>query len=174
MPDELVAIGKVLRTVGLDGWCAVESFGKSFESIDLPVKVMVGLNQNVTRPVSIIEIQMRPKGIVCRFDGINDLQDAESIHDYLIFIDSKMLPPLQEQEFYHFELTGMAVISDDNRQIGIVKDVHNFPTTDSLEVQRKNGEIVLIPMNDDSIISIDKKQNRIVVNRSFLEELLNY
>ncbi|HEX3019953.1 MAG TPA: ribosome maturation factor RimM [Chitinispirillaceae bacterium] len=172
MPEELIAIGKILRAVGLDGLCAVESFGSSFDIMKLPMEVEIGLNEQTTQVSIIEEIQKRPKGPVCRFKGINDLQSAEKLRDYFIFISTERLPALDQQKFYHFELKGMAVYSDDNRQIGVVEEVYNFPTTDSLEVRRRDGELILVPMNDESIVSIDKKKRLIIVRLGFLEELL--
>lgn len=172
MSEELIAIGKVLRTVGLDGLCVIEPFGNTFGLLQLPVDVQIGLSENYTRPQIIEEIQERPKGFVCRFKGIDDLQTAEGIREYLIFIHTEQLPSLGTEQFYHFELKGMDVFSDHGQQIGFVEDVHNFPTTDSLEVRRRDGELILIPMNDDSLVSISKESRRVVVRQSFLEELL--
>lgn len=172
MPDELIAIAKLLRPVGLDGLCAVESFGKTLELLEIPFEVRVGLNGDETQKVLIEEIQSRPKGFICRFKGINNLQSAEQLKGYLIFIDTQQLPSLGTEEFYHFELKGMTVFSDSNQRIGVVVDVHNYPTTDSLEVKRNNGELILLPMNKDSIVTIEKEEHRIVVKQDFLEELL--
>lgn len=172
MPEELIAVGKILRTIGLDGLCALESFGKSLELLEMPLDVWIGLNPETAQKNTIEEIQGRPKGLVCRFKGINDLQSAEKIKNYLVFISSQLLPALDQQQFYHFELKGMKVYSDNNRQIGVVEDVFNFPTTDSLEIRRMDGELVLVPMNEDSIVSIDKNKGLIIVRQDFLEELL--
>ena len=37
---------------------------------------------------------------------------------------------------------------------------------------RMDGELVLVPMNEDSIVSVDKNKKLIIVRRDFLEELL--
>ncbi|NLL13940.1 MAG: 16S rRNA processing protein RimM [Fibrobacter sp.] len=172
MPEELIAVGKILRTIGLDGLCALEAFGESLEKLELPLDVWIGLNPQTAQIITIVEIKRRPKGLVCRFKGISDLQAAEKIKNHLIFISSQQLPALDQQHFYHFELKGMKVYSDDNRQVGVVEEVFNFPTTDSLEIRRMDGELVLVPMNEDSIVSVDKNKKLIIVRRDFLEELL--
>jgi len=172
MPEELIAIGKILRPVGLNGLCVLESFGKSLEVLEVPLNVWIGLNEKTAQISTIEEIQRRPKSLVCRFKGINDLQSAEEVRNQLVFISSEQLPALDQQHFYHFELKGMKVYSDHNRQIGVVEEVFNFPTTDSLEIRRIDGELVLVPMNKDSIVSIDKNKGLIIVRQDFLEELL--
>jgi 16S rRNA processing protein RimM len=172
MPEGLIAVGKILRTVGLEGLCVLESFGKSLELLEMPIEVWVGLDQQTAQKNTIEEIQSRPKGLVCRFKGINDLQSAEKIKNHLVFIGSQQLPVLDQQHFYHFELKGMKVYSENNCQIGVVEEVFNFPTIDSLEIRRMDGELVLVPMSDDSIVSIDKNKGLIIVRQDFLEELL--
>lgn len=172
MPEELIAVGKVLRTVGLDGLCAVESFGRSFDSLNLPLRAWIGMNPETAQETVVEEIQERAKGLVCRFKGINEIESAEKIIDHLIFISILQLPVLDQQQFYHFELKGMKVYSENHAQIGIVEEVYNFPTTDSLEIRRMDGELILVPMNEDSIVTIDKSKKQIIVRQDFLEELL--
>lgn len=171
--DELIAVGKITRTVGLEGFCYVEPSGFTLETLDLPCKVYVGFQENDSSETILEEIDIRPKNLVCRFEGTNDKGTAEFFRGKTIFVKKSDLPPLEQDEFYHFELVGMAVYTDKNSEsIGIISDVHNFPSADTVEVKRLHGETLLIPLIAESIISIEKESRRIIFRHSFVEELL--
>lgn len=171
--EDLVAVGKVGRAVGLDGICAVEAFGSTLLESEYPLVVRIGKNETDTSHIQIEELQKRPKGIVCRFEGISDRTAAEQITGQLVFIERSRLPELRNDEYYHFELEGMTVFSDlDNELIGIVSTVYNFPAADTLEVKRNDGSLILIPLSAGSVLQISKSDKRIIVRKEFLEELL--
>jgi 16S rRNA processing protein RimM len=172
MSGDLIVIGRVQRAIGLQGDCAVEVFGATFENLDLPAEIRIGEQESDTNPIIIEEIDYRPKCVICRFRDLNDRESVELIRGLYLFIDETKLPSLDNDEFYHFELQGMEVFSDNNEKIGVVENVYNFPTVDSLEVRRKNGDLIMVPLTENSVLKIDSKQNKIMVKHDFLEELL--
>jgi len=172
MPGDLIVIGRVQRPIGLQGYCSVEAFGATFENLDLPSEIRIGESEANTRSVIVEEIEYRPKTVICRFKDVVDRESAEQLRGLFLYVDQTRLSPLGEGEFYHFELKGMDVFSDENELIGVVENVYNFPTIDSLEVRRKNGELVMVPFGNDSVLKIDVQKRRIIVKHDFLEELL--
>ena len=59
----------------------------------------------------------------------------------VIYTESKTLPGLKGNVFYHFELIEMAVYEEAGGTcIGRVVEVHNFPSMDTLEVMPEKGE----------------------------------
>jgi 16S rRNA processing protein RimM len=171
MSDGWIAVGKVIRAVGLEGNCVIDAFGTTLELIDTPFLVMIGKSREDIREFTLEEKFVSNKALVCHFGGIDDRDTAEQLRGLEIFIDESTLPKLEKNEFYHYELEGMDVFTDHNETyIGKVSAVHNFPATDSLEVEHA-GSTVLIPMNRDSIVKIDRKAGRITVNHFFVEDL---
>jgi 16S rRNA processing protein RimM len=169
--DEWIAVGKVLRAVGLEGNCVVNAFGTTLELIDTPFNLMIGKNREDIREFTLEEKFTSKNVLVCHFGGIDDRNTAEQLRGLEIFIDKSTLPRLAKDEFYHYELEGMDVFTDQNEMpVGKVTAVHNFPATDSLEVDHA-GSAILIPMNRDSIVKVDRKTGRIIVNHFFVEDL---
>lgn len=171
--DELIAVGKILRAVGLNGSCRVESFGSTLNEALTPLRVSAGKSPDHTQLLVITQILHQPKGIICQFEGINDRDSAEKLQSLLIFLSSDELPSLENETFYHFELEGMKVYSDsDNVEVGFVEEVYDYPSADTLEIKRTDGSYVLIPLIDKAIKRIDKEKQTIIVRQDFLEELL--
>jgi len=168
---DLVAVGRILRAVGLDGLCGVEAFGEFLQQVETPLQVWTGEDENSTSPALIEKIAFRPGNAVCSFQNVNDRDSAQLLRDRLIFVEARLLPELRQDDFYSFELEGMAVHSEDEL-IGYVRETHHYPTADALEITGTNGARVMIPMVGDAIVRIDKEQRRITVRKAFLEEML--
>jgi 16S rRNA processing protein RimM len=161
---EWIAIGIIRRPIGLRGFCAIEPFGASFGALEPPCNVRIGKNSEEAECAEIEEIVRRPRGYHCRFTGRIDRTAVEGLRGALLFIEVETLPKLRNNEFYHFELKGMAVHADGTGAcLGTVADVHNFPSMDTLEVVlEQGGETLMLPLMDQAI-----------VHQQFVEELLH-
>jgi 16S rRNA processing protein RimM len=167
-----VAIGVVRKAVGCEGACAVAPFGSTLERISLPATVLIGSSESDCREIILEKVEFHAKGPVCFFSGIICRESAAEICGLFLFIDSALLPDPGEGSFYQFELVGMHVVTDRGSEIGMVVAVHNFPTIDSVEVGRSTGETVMLPLSGEALVEIDRRNNRLTVRHSFIEELL--
>ncbi len=75
------------------------------------------------------------------------------------------LPPPQEDEYYVFQLVGLAVEEKDGRALGRVRDVLPGPANDALELE--SGE--LLPLVEDCVLAIDLEAGRIVVATGYAD-----
>jgi 16S rRNA processing protein RimM len=169
----LTAIGSVSKPVGLKGWCAVSAIGDTLAGLSPPCTLLVGRNERTARPMALTGLVHGQRGFRCLFEGCEDRDTAESMRSLTLFVADEQLPELGEGEYYHFELEGMEVVAEEGNQLlGIVERVHNYPTTDALEVKTPGGRKVIVPMAGGAIQGIDKLQRRVTVSAEQLEELL--
>ncbi len=174
MPSaEWIAIGIVKRPVGLEGFCAIEPFGETFAGLQPPCTVRMGKDPASAENATLGEIVVQPNGCRCRFNGKNDRTAVEGLRGSFIYIEQGALPELPGNAYYHFELKGMAVYSDsDGALLGTVIEVHDFPSTSTLEVELAGSRSLMLPLSDQAILAVDKAGRRITVRQSFVEELL--
>ena len=78
-------------------------------------------------------------------------------------IERSELPPTEDDEYYTFQLVGLAVVEENGRELGSVADVLPGVANDVLQV----GDGVLLPMIEDCILSVDLDARRIVVAEGF-------
>jgi 16S rRNA processing protein RimM len=174
MPSgEWIAIGIVRRPVGLKGFCAIEPFGATLAALLPPCEVRLGKEIGSAESVVIEKLVLLPNGCRCRFRTKTDRTAVEGLRGFFIYIKEDLLPKPGAGSYYHFELKGAGVFSDrDGSRIGTVVEVHNFPASDTLEVERDGGDPLLLPLADQAIAAIDSAGRRITVRQSFVEELL--
>ena len=148
-----VRIGRVGRPHGIDGAFFVEQpsddtrwwkTGASFLAAGKPVQV-VAHRTSSGRPVIKL--------------------DKPVERGAFLEVERDALPPTEEDEYYAFELVGLAVVEETGRELGTVKAVTPGVANDVLELDTA----VLLPMVEDCVRSVDLAAARIVVAAGFAD-----
>jgi 16S rRNA processing protein RimM len=100
---------------------------------------------------------IRPQGtvVVVRLKGVTDRNAAEALTGTELFVDrSALSEALDDDEFYHADLVGLAVKDDAGETLGKVTAVQNFGGGDILEVTLGTRQGVLIPFTAAAVPEI--------------------
>ena len=85
----------------------------------------------------------------------------------MLTVPRSALPPLEEGEYYHADLIGLAAVSDAGEPLGTVMAVENFGAGDILEIERPTGKRFMVPMTADAVPEWDDE--RLVVAVGFAD-----
>ena len=104
--------------------------------------------------------------LVARLKGIGDRNAAERLTNTDLFVARERLPaPAADDEFYHADMIGLAVVDTDGNAVGTVAAIHNFGAGDLLDVKRPEGSMsVLLPFTEAAVPVVDIAGRRIVVD----------
>jgi 16S rRNA processing protein RimM len=103
--------------------------------------------------------------LVARLKGITDRTAAERLTNTKLYVPRERLPaPEDDDEFYHADLIGLAVVDTEGNALGSVAAVHNFGAGDLIEVKPAQGSTVLLPFTEAAVPMIDIAGQRIVVD----------
>jgi 16S rRNA processing protein RimM len=105
-----------------------------------------------------------------KFEGIDSESEAESLLKKDLFLPLEMLPSLEGDQFYYHEITGFNAIDQFELNIGTIKTV-NDSGPQPLFIIDADGSEILIPVHDDFIKKLDRKEQKIHLNLP--EGLLN-
>lgn len=84
--------------------------------------------------------------LVVRFREIASREAAEAAAGTALYVDRSALPDdLEEDEFYHADLIGLAVRDEAGAEIGTVAAVQNFGGGDIVEVALSGRRTVMVP-----------------------------
>lgn len=110
-------------------------------------------------------------GTIARFAEIADRNAAEAMRGTELTVPRAALPPLEEGEYYHADLIGLAVVSTDGTAIGRVVAVDDFGAGDVIEIERDRGEGAgkrfMVPMRVKAVPEWDSE--RLIVDAAFIE-----
>jgi 16S rRNA processing protein RimM len=157
--ERRIALAAVAGAHGVKGEVRLKLFADSAESLARHEKLYVDGSER--RLLSIREGKMP----VARFDGISDRSEAEALRGSLVEIDRSALPPLEDGEYYHADLVGLACVDREGQIVGTVAAVENYGAGDLLEVERAGGGRALIPFKRGIA---DLEDSRVVLDPEFL------
>ena len=158
--ERRIALAAVAGAHGTKGELRLKLFTDSAENLKRHEALFVG---GVER--RLLSIRDSGKTAVARFDGITDRSAAEALRGSVVEVDRALLPPLEEDEYYHADLVGLAAVDREGKQIGRVTAVENYGAGDLLEIEDAGGKRSLIPFRKDIA---DLEDGRIVIDPQFL------
>ena len=98
------------------------------------------------RAFEVLAVRPAKEVSIVRFKEVATREAAEALNGVALFVDRSALPAdLEEEEFYHADLIGLAVHDETGAEIGTISAVHDFGAGDILEVSRENAPSVMIP-----------------------------
>ena len=160
MTDKRVALAAVAGAHGVKGEVRLKLFTDSAASLARHDDIYLGGAQR-----RLLSVRDAGKTAIARFDGIADRSAAEALRGSLVEVDRSALPPLEEGEYYHSDLVGLACVDREGQPVGTVVTVENFGAGDLLEVELPDGKRSLIPFRDGIA---DLEEGRVVLDPEFL------
>ena len=158
--DKRIALAAVAGAHGIKGEVRLKLFADSADSLKSQKKLVVG---GVERKLE--GVRAGPSGAIARISGVSDRAAAEALRGSLLEVERSALPPLEEGEYYHADLIGLACVDGEGGQVGRVAAVENYGAGDLLEVEKPDGKRWLIPFKP-GIADFDG--DRIVLDPEFL------
>jgi len=157
---ERLALAAVAGAHGIKGEVRLKLFAESADSLKSHARLFVGGTER-----KLVSLNAAGKAPIARFEGISDRTGAEALRGSLVEIDRTVLPPLEEGEYYHADLVGLACVDGDGEAVGMVVAVENYGAGDLLEVELEGGRKSLIPFKAGIA---DLEDGRIVLDPDFL------
>jgi|TARA_B110000438_G_C15554244_1_gene538310 16S rRNA processing protein RimM len=105
------------------------------------------------------------KSSLLRFK-LEDVSDEETANVLLrkkIYLPLELLPNLTGNKFYYHEVIGFKIIDQKKGEIGTILKINDQTAQPLFEVNDGNKKI-LIPLHDDLLINLNRKDKSILVN----------
>ena len=158
--ERRIALAAVAGAHGVKGELRLKLFSESAASLSAHQKLYVGGAER-----RLLSVRDGGKAAVARFEGIADRSAAEALRGSLVEVDRSALPPLEEDEYYHADLIGLAALDREGTQLGTIVAVENYGAGDLLEIELDDGKRSLIPFKAGIA---DLEEGRIVLDPEFL------
>ena len=119
-------------------------------------KIFVNLN-NVLTPFDLSSvIPNKSNRIRVKINGINTENDTKKLINKEIYLPIESLPKTDENSFYYHEIIGYTVLDQDSKKVGNITGVNDQSPQHLFQINA-SGKKILIPINDNLIIKVDKK-----------------
>ena len=154
-----IALAAIAGAHGVKGEVRLKLFSTSVDSLARHRKVFVGGVAH--RLISVRDA----KNPVVKLEGVSNRSAAEALRGALIEVEREALAPLEEGEYYHADLIGLAAVDQVGNPVGVVIAVENYGAGDLLEIEAASGKRSLIPFKAGIA---DLEDGRIILDAAFL------
>jgi len=154
---EFITIGEIVAPQGTKGKLKVKVL------TDFPHRFDANSIVYVNHQPMAIEYSTWYKGmVVIKLPAIDSRPDAERLRGEMLEIHPSQLQPLQEGQYYLFQLIGLEVWTTAEELLGKIKEIITANSNDNYVVSGDKGEF-LIPAIEDVVKSVDLETKRMVI-----------
>lgn len=157
-----VPVAEVARPHGLRGELRLKLYNEGSELLTelargakrspaVPLKLRLPSGEE--QPLVLTSARASNKALLVKFDHVVDCEAAELLRGAVILVPRDAFPPLDEGEFYACDIEGARAMVG-GEQVGVVTELHSYPTCDVLVVKREGGSIE-VPLTDTYVASVD-------------------
>ena len=148
-----IEVGKIVNTHALKGEVKIKSFS-NMNRFDKGNTLYLSDNY--------IEVKVKSHRVKDNIDyivleGYEDINLILPYKNKSLYIKEEDLEELEENEYYIKDLLDLKVYNEDNKYIGVVKNVTEYPANFMLEIEKEDKKIALVPFRKEFVIEVSDK-----------------
>ncbi len=161
--DDRLRVGIITATHGIRGEVKVFPTTDDAGRFSELERVYADMGE-VKVPLEIQSVKFFKQYAILKFNGIDNINEAEKYKGKDLLIDRKEAVPLEEDEYYIADLIGLKVYTEDGENIGVLKDVIRTGANDVYAVNSKKYGEILIPAIKECILSVSIEEKRLDIH----------
>lgn len=169
--DDMLRIGVIANTHGIKGEVKVFPTTDDINRYKQLKEVILDTGKE-HKKLEIENIRFFKQMVIVKFKGIDTINDIEKYKGKDILVTREQAIPLEEDEYFIYDIIGAAVITEEGREIGRLEEVLQTGANDVFVVKSLEGKELLFPVIKDCVldINIEEKKVTIHVMKGLLEE----
>jgi len=160
-PDRIVVLGHIAGVFGVQGWVKIQSFTDPLDNI-LEYEVWQLGQRGIWREVRPAEGRSTNRGVLARFEGCTDRDQAQLLVGSEIGVRRSDMPPPAPGEYYWEDLAGLDAYSPTGAWLGKL-DHFRETAVHPLMVIRGEREH-LVPLVKQRLLKVDLDAGRMTVD----------
>lgn len=162
LKEECFYLGKIVRKFSFKGELLAKLDTDEPEAYENLESVLVDFNDKLI-PFFIDSCQLHKSTLLrIDFEDVKDEADADDLIGASLYLPLDQLPELSGDQFYYHEITGFTAEDVHHGPIGTITGV-NDNTAQALFIIDADGKEVLIPVNDQFIKKLERKEKKLIL-----------
>lgn len=159
MPANII-VGRILSSWGVRGEVKILPLTYSTDRFSEVSEVVVLINGE-KKTLTIEDYRVHGRFVIIKFSEINSPEEARLYRGLDILIPDKQSPPLPDGVYYHYQIIGLHVYTNNNRYLG---QIHSIIETCGNDVYVVKGDKeYLIPATEEFIKEIDLEKKTMII-----------
>jgi 16S rRNA processing protein RimM len=164
---EYLVVGFLRRPHGIKGEMLMDVHTDFPERLKTDLTVFVG---ETYRPMVIASRRLHAAGLLVRFRGIKSPEEAGLYRNTWVYVPAANRPELPKGEYYHHQLIGLNVVTDEDRNLGVLVDILETGANDVYVIRDADGSEVLLPAIPPVVLEIKLADRQMCVH--LLDDLI--
>ena len=156
-----VVIGKFRKPHGIRGEIRMTVLTDFPELLEVGQKVFTEPNY---QPYQIRATRWHGGDMLVSLEGLPDRTAVEIFRNVMVYMKSQDMPAPAEGEFYHHQLVGLEVLTDQGEHLGIITEIILTGANDVFLVKPPEGKEILLPDTEEVVLNIDLNNKRMLVH----------
>lgn len=157
-----LVIGKILRAHGVRGEVRVLLHTDLPERFTWLKEVYVG--ERDPKPIAVEGVRFHKEFVLLKLVGYDFRDQIDAIKGELLQVPIEDAIPLEEDEYFLFQLVGLDVYTDEDEYLGKLKDVIETGANNVFVVQSEGKKDILLPDTEEVVTDIDFENGRLTVH----------
>lgn len=160
--EDCFYLGKIVRKYSFNGELLIKldtDEPELYEDLDA---MFVDVRGNLI-PFFVESSQLHKSDLLrVQFEDVTTEADADTLLKSDVYLPLELLPKLDGNKFYFHEVIGFTINDKNYGKVGVIKSINDSTAQALFEVEN-NGKEILIPMNDEFILEVNRKNKTILV-----------
>jgi 16S rRNA processing protein RimM len=163
MPSPYLVLGRTAKAWGLKGEVKVQPSADSIAIAAGSATVYLrGAGGDLTEYV-VERVRPAGKAWILQFQGVGTIEQAERLVDRELLIPRSAAPTLPEGTYYHADLIGLKVVTEEGQELGRIAEILETGANDVYVVHGEGSEW-LLPATREVVRRIDLAGEIMVVH----------
>jgi len=167
--EPYLRVGVIVSTHGLKGEVKVYPTTDDPERFYELKQVILDTGKEYM-PLEVTGVKFFKNQVILKFREFNHINEIEKYKKCDLLVTREQAVPLEENENFIVDLIGMKVMTDERKELGILKDVLQTGANDVYVVETPQRTEVLLPAIPSCILDVDVEESTMTVH--ILEGLL--
>ncbi len=154
MPSPYLLLGRAVKAWGLEGEIKVEPYADSMVIAPGLAAVHIGPAGGDLAWYAVERVRQAGSAWVLKLRGVETQEQAGRLVGCEMLIPRSAAPPLPEGAYYHADLVGLRVVSEEGRELGRIVEIWETGANDVYVVHGKQGEW-LLPATREVVRRVD-------------------
>ncbi|MCK5645294.1 MAG: 16S rRNA processing protein RimM [Anaerolineales bacterium] len=160
-PPEYLVVGHVLRPHGVKGALLLQSDSELIFTISPGSNVFLGEN---LQPLTVKRLNPHRSQFLMFVNEIGSRDEADAFRGESLSILFEGTDPLPDGVYYHWQLIGINVITEEGESLGVLEQIIETGANDVYIVRGSAGKELLLPAIKSVIKGVDLEEQRMTVS----------
>ncbi len=161
--EDCFFLGKIVKKYSFKGELLIKLDTDEPELYDQLDSVFIMVRNNLI-PFFIESSQLHKSNLLrVKLEDVDTEEDADALMKSKLYLPLESLPKLEGNKFYFHEVIGFTVEDKNFGVVGSITGINDSTAQALFEIDR-DGKEILIPLNDEFIVTIDRKNKKVVVD----------